>query len=1485
MTFSYLTDVPSAVEVDASNTELTYNGTAQAPSITVTDGDKTLAENTDYTVSGGDAINAGTYTATVTFQGNYSGTRTVPFTIAKAKITDLTVTMEGWHQGQTPNQPTINKTGVTATFTYRKNAESTYTSTVPTDPGTYYVMATVTETANYDAASAETNFTISAHQKTTVAAQAPGCETVGWDAYEYCSVEGCGYTTYVEQEALGHIEVKQNAQAPTCEEIGWNEYLTCERNCGYSTYVELPKRDHKDDNGDHRCDYEDCKAAMGAVTTVDTQTLTTASDKAAVYTATVNYSAGDITSLLLNDNEFFSLKDGVLKLCGSQVQGTYGVDTYTVKATVNSAQQLLMVEVRLSNGLVLRRGTYQLVSKNTTSYSVTAKAYDASDVSGIAISDQSITVEKYDIHDNASDVGLDDSLIADLSTTFSDARTTRNLAWTATATQMTFQYRVKGTTMWTEKAVTGSDNHFKADITGLQPDKTYEYQIVNGTEVSSIYEFTTAAAGNSGEFSFIAIGDTQGNEWAHTKYAEAAYAKALEKDANAKFILHTGDVVNDGGSDTQWSWFFKALDQNAANIPHFAAIGNHDMYDNGANFNEYFNHPNDGSTERLNSAYTGRIGDWVNNSDETFYSFDYGDAHFIVLHSGRYENGNVNTSDLDADMLNAQREWLIEDLSNNSHAKWTIVMVHQPSYHRLDEGAGADYSRPALADVFESYGVDLVIQGHSHLVTRTYPMVYDADTKTAGNVNTAAFIGGDPDRIARGEGTVYVTIGATTPFSRDSLGDLNMDHIMTIVTPFSTENYAANTAQASYTNVSVKNDKLTVTIRQLDGLVLDQFSIEGTYSGDDHTVITDAEVPATCTTPGKTAGSHCACGDILVAQTEIPAKGHAWTVSYDFADNGSACTATRICGNDASHNVSADAAITSAVTTPATCTVMGTTTYTATFTEDWAVTQTKAVQDVPTVAHTYGEPVFTWNGYECTATAKCTCGDELDVSVDVTFEVTTEATCNVEGIKTYTATAVVNDVTYTAAEHPTENIGMAANNHKNTETHAQDDATCTAVGYTAGEFCNDCQKWIEGHAEIPAINHKNQYAGEAKDATCTENGNTAGVYCPDCETWLTEQETIPAAHNLKYVAEVPATCVNAGNVAHYVCQVETCGKLFSDATGEEPIENVTLEATGNHTYGDDGKCTGCGADEPGQSTATIKAVSATLLYEDMIQVRYKFTVEANNAEVYGMYIFESKEDAETHDSTKAVQTKELVKYSDGYYGYTDGIAAKEMGDSQFVVGYLKLSDGTYIYGNVVEYSPKIYAQRMVDKDSTSAETKALCNALMHYGAAAQTYLKYKTDNLMNEGFAAVEYDASVLGESVFVVDTTETNGFTTKSANLLFEGAITYRIKYTAGSKIENKKLYLEYTVKGNTDSVELSYISDGYYGYISGIAAKDMDEALKAKPYYLDDSGNKVYGAELIYSGYEYSRRTISNSKDADSVALAKAFAMYVHAADIAIK
>ena len=78
---TWIQDIPS----------VTYTGSAKKPNVTVKDGDYTLVEDKDYTVTYSNNTNAGTATATVTGKGNYTGSVSKNFTINKASR-DVTFT-------------------------------------------------------------------------------------------------------------------------------------------------------------------------------------------------------------------------------------------------------------------------------------------------------------------------------------------------------------------------------------------------------------------------------------------------------------------------------------------------------------------------------------------------------------------------------------------------------------------------------------------------------------------------------------------------------------------------------------------------------------------------------------------------------------------------------------------------------------------------------------------------------------------------------------------------------------------------------------------------------------------------------------------------------------------------------------------------------------------------------------------------------------------------------------------------------------------------------------------------------------------------------------------------------------------------------------------------------------------------------------------------------------------------------------------------
>ena len=221
--------------------------------------------------------------------------------------------------------------------------------------------------------------------------------------------------------------------------------------------------------------------------------------------------------------------------------------------------------------------------------------------------------------------------------------------------------------------------------------------------------------------------------------------------------------------------------------------------------------------------------------------------------------------------------------------------------------------------------------------------------------------------------------------------------------------------------------------------------------------------------------------DYTDTKTEtIAATGHAygepvWKWNDDFT-----ASATFTCGNDASHVETVNATVTNAVTTEATCEADGVRTYTAKVTfEGKEYTDTKT-EVIPATGHAYGEPVWKWND-DFTASATFTCDNDAShvetVNAAVTNEVTTEATCETDGVRTYTAKVTFEGKEYT----DTKTEVIPATSH-DTELVGAKDATCTEDGYTGDEVCKICQTVVKQGEVIPALGH------DYKDGKCSRCG-------------------------------------------------------------------------------------------------------------------------------------------------------------------------------------------------------------------------------------------------------------------------------------------------------------------------------------------------------------------------------------------------------------
>ncbi len=118
------------------------------------------------------ATDAGDYKVYYKVVGDESHSDTaeteISVTIAQATNEITGMVLAGWTYGETANEPTATAKFGTATFTYATSENGTYSETVPTDAGDYWVKATVAETKNYAGATQTLKFTIAkAHSAIT----------------------------------------------------------------------------------------------------------------------------------------------------------------------------------------------------------------------------------------------------------------------------------------------------------------------------------------------------------------------------------------------------------------------------------------------------------------------------------------------------------------------------------------------------------------------------------------------------------------------------------------------------------------------------------------------------------------------------------------------------------------------------------------------------------------------------------------------------------------------------------------------------------------------------------------------------------------------------------------------------------------------------------------------------------------------------------------------------------------------------------------------------------------------------------------------------------------------------------------------------------------------------------------------------------------------------------------------------------------------
>ena len=321
---------------------------------------------------------------------------------------------------------------------------------------------------------------------------------------------------------------------------------------------------------------------------------------------------------------------------------------------------------------------------------------------------------------------------------------------------------------------------YKAQAKDLKPNTQYYYKVGSESgKKSEIGKFKTS--GDKGDpFSFVQYTDTQNAFWNENVRNEAAFGadtlkNAIQTAGDPNFALHTGDFVETAEVEDEWKDLYKQSRPSFMSLPVAAAPGNHDEYALNEEdekllnkFNEHMNVPKE------NDAVNGG----------SYYSFDYNGAHMVVANTNDNKKSKDNPDE--KAIGDEQMEWIKKDIkqARDNGAKWVVLNLHKPmyskSYHALSD-EDVKKVRDELTKEIDDLDVDLVLQGHDHVLSRTHPLEHTSTKNSFVNAkkeDTEQFVGEDGvEYYDDPEGSVYVLPNTGGTKEYDSIYDRSLEHI------------------------------------------------------------------------------------------------------------------------------------------------------------------------------------------------------------------------------------------------------------------------------------------------------------------------------------------------------------------------------------------------------------------------------------------------------------------------------------------------------------------------------------------------------------------------------------------------------------------------------------------------------------------------------------------------------------------------------------
>lgn len=275
-------------------------------------------------------------------------------------------------------------------------------------------------------------------------------------------------------------------------------------------------------------------------------------------------------------------------------------------------------------------------------------------------------------------------------------------------------YRSEGEDLWTYAAgerlmpaLLPDRIRYRTELTGLNPDTTYEFRLVGD---DTVYRFRTMPASLHKPIRFAAGGDTRHRQ----DWMEEMNRVVMAYDP--AFVVWGGDLAYANGERADlWVQWFDAIfntfitDEGFV-IPVVAGVGNHEVLSGG-----YRNHSGFAETDQWRRriapyfygllAFPGQPG---------YGALDFGDYLSLIMLDTNHTNS----------MTGVQLDWLDQTLAKRKDMRHIIPVYHVPAYPSVRSiGSASRTIQERWLPLFERSGVRVIFENHDHAYKRTVPIL------------------------------------------------------------------------------------------------------------------------------------------------------------------------------------------------------------------------------------------------------------------------------------------------------------------------------------------------------------------------------------------------------------------------------------------------------------------------------------------------------------------------------------------------------------------------------------------------------------------------------------------------------------------------------------------------------------------------------------------------------------------------------------------